>query len=320
MNLTRTMRVESTKPEADGVKSLRLVCPEGSGLPAWTPGSHIELTLPSGLIRQYSLCGDPSDANGYDIAVLREANGRGGSVEVHDVLVSEASVGVRGPINRFPLQDAPEYLFIAGGIGITPILPMVREAKRRGVNWTLVYGGRARSSMAFSAPLSDASSGNVSIVPEDELGRMDVAQILDAAAPGTAVYCCGPSGLITSVGDACAERGLGFNFERFQADPDAERRTPDAAEAFRSFEVELLKTGKVLPVAEDQSILEAVREVIPDVASSCEDGFCGSCETAVIAGIPEHHDSILSDSERAKGDTMMICVGRSRSNRLVLNL
>lgn len=314
------MHVESTKPEADGIKSLRLVCPDDGGLPDWTPGSHIELTLPSGLIRQYSLCGDPSDVDGYDIAVLREERGRGGSVEVHESLVAGATVGVRGPINRFPLQDAAEYLFIAGGIGITPILPMVREAQRRGVKWTLVYGGRTRSSMAFRAPFNDASHENVSVVPEDEFGRIDVAQVLDQADPGAAVYCCGPSGLISSVGDACAARGMAFNFERFAADPDADRGAPEGADTLRAFEVELYKAGKVLSVAEDQSILEVVREVIPDVPSSCEDGFCGSCETEVIAGVPEHRDSILSESERACGQSMMICVGRSLTNRLVLNL
>lgn len=313
------MRIESTKAEAEGVKSLRLVCPDNSGLPGWTPGSHIELALPSGLIRQYSLCGDPSDADGYDIAVLREERGRGGSVEVHESLVAGATVGVRGPINRFPLQDAAEYLFIAGGIGITPILPMVRDAQRRGAKWTLVYGGRTLSSMAFREPLDEASNDNVSIVPEDELGWINVAQVLDTAGPGAAVYCCGPSGLISSVGDACAARGTAFNFERFAADPDADRGASDA-DTFRAFEIELHKAGKVLAVAEHQSILEVVREVIPDVPSSCEDGFCGSCETEVIAGVPEHRDSILSESERACGKSMMICVGRSLTNRLVLNL
>ncbi|MFI1291780.1 PDR/VanB family oxidoreductase [Streptomyces sp. NPDC020792] len=315
------MLVKSVKSEADEVKSLRLECPDGSTrLPGWTPGAHIEITLPSGLVRQYSLFGDPSDEDGYDIAVLRQENGRGGSVEVHESLVAGTTVGVRGPINRFPLQDAAEYLFIAGGIGITPILPMVREAQRRGVKWKLVYGGRTVSSMAFCELLGEPSQGDVSFVPEDELGLIDVQLTLDTADPSAAVYCCGPHGLISSVERACSERGREFNFERFGANPDAGNGVPAFEGTSGTFEIELRKTGKVLCVAENQSILQVVREVIPDVPSSCEDGFCGSCETKVLGGVPEHHDSILSEFERAGGQTMMICVGRSRSNRLVLDL
>ncbi|QSE93754.1 oxidoreductase [Rhodococcus pseudokoreensis] len=319
MDSSHMMRVASVKSEAEEVNSLRLESPDGRKLSGWTPGAHIELTLPSGRVRQYSLHGDPADEHSYDIAVLRQESGRGGSVELHESLLAGEMVRVRGPVNRFPLRDNDEYLFIAGGIGITPIIPMVRDVQRRRKKWTLVYGGKTLTSMAFREHLSDISQGSVWFVAEDEHGRIDLKLVLDSAGSRAAVYCCGPSGLISSVEDACSERQMEFHFERFAANPEA-----GAASVLdgttRSFEVELRRTGQVLRVAENQSILQAVREAIPDVPSSCEDGFCGSCETKVLGGIPEHNDSILSESERREGNTMMICVGRSRTCRLELDL
>jgi ferredoxin-NADP reductase len=305
--------------EADGVVGLTLEHPEGGVLPAWTPGAHVDVTLPSGLIRQYSLCGDPSTASRYRIAVLREEVSRGGSEEVHDAVPVGTTLSLRGPRNHFPLVDAPDYLFIAGGVGITPILAMVREIASRGKPWRLVYGGRRRASMAFVNELAAVPGGAVEIVPEDEVGRPDIAAFLGARTPETAVYCCGPEGLLRAVEENCDRLGISgwLHVERFGANSAVP--TPEAT-GESSFEVHLAQSDLTLVVPPDRSLLSVVRDVLPDVAFSCEEGTCGTCETGVLEGLPDHRDQVLTDEEREAGDTMMICVGRSLSPRLVLNL
>ncbi|GAA1786986.1 PDR/VanB family oxidoreductase [Planosporangium flavigriseum] len=322
----RQLLVKTATWEADGVLSLRLVDPHGGELPAWEPGAHLDLVLPSGLVRQYSLCGRTDDRRAYTIAVLREVDGRGGSREVHETALVGKTVSVRGPRNRFPLEDAPRYLFLAGGIGITPILAMIREAEARGADWRLAYGGRSRSTMAFVDELVELGRGGVDgvdgvdrvdIVAQDERGLLDLDALLEQAEPGTAVYCCGPEGLLAAAEQRCGDRGISLHLERFGASGAAEP-VDDSAEV--SFEVELARSGCVVTVPPGCSILDAVRDVAPDVMTSCEEGFCGTCETKVLEGVPDHHDTILSAKERERGQTMMICVGRSKSPRLVLDL
>ncbi|SNV23822.1 oxidoreductase [Rhodococcus rhodochrous] len=303
--------------EAQDVISLLLEDPEGARLPAWEAGAHIDLVLPSGTVRQYSLCGDPADDHSYRIAVLREATGRGGSAEVH-TLRPGIRVGYRPPRNLFPLVEAEHHLLVAGGIGITPLLAMARMLTARGASWSLLYGGRSRASMAFVDEVRTLGP-DVVVVPQDELGHPDLAGALAAAPAGTAVYCCGPEPLLRAAEEA-TRAALGeeaFHYERFGAapvDPDV------AADPDEAFEVELRRSGVVLPVPAGRSLLDVVREVDPDVAFSCEDGFCGSCETKVLEGVPEHRDSVLTKAERESGTTMMICVGRSRTPRLVLDV
>lgn len=318
----RRLLVKCVTWQADGVVSLRLVDPAGAPLPPWQPGAHLDLVLPSGLIRQYSLCGSPEDRRAWTIAVLLTSDSRGGSREIHETPLAGRMVSVRGPRNRFPLVDASRYLFIAGGIGITPILPMVREVAERGAHWRLLYGGRTRSSMAFTEELTELGQDRVELVPHDERGLPDLSAFLAHAGPDTAVYCCGPEGLLAAVESHCHERdtAIALHSERFTA---AAANRPEGAPGDRTadeFEVELRRTGKVLTVPAHRSILETVREAVPEVMSSCEEGFCGTCETRVLEGTPEHADSILSERERARGRTMMICVGRSKSPRLVLDL
>jgi ferredoxin-NADP reductase len=301
--------------------SLRLVHPDGLVLPAWAPGAHLDVVLPSGLLRQYSLCGEPDDASAYRIAVLREVEGRGGSREIHETDLVGRTLGVRGPRNHFALVAAPRYLFLAGGIGITPILAMARHVSRRGVPWQLVYGGRTRATMAFVDELLALSGGSVELLAEAEHGLLPLDRILTATEPDTAVYCCGPEPMIRAVEDACLRHlppGV-LHVERFSASSAPKLPPPEPIDS-DTFEVELRRAGVVLEVPPDRTILEVVRDVVPDVLSSCEEGFCGACETTVLDGVPEHCDSILSDDERAKNDTMMICVGRSRSPRLVLDV
>jgi ferredoxin-NADP reductase len=304
--------LENKEPIADGVVLLTLRHPDGDPLPAWTPGAHVDLVLGGDLVRQYSLCGDPHDNSVLQVAVLREPDGRGGSRYVHDELAAGQLLEVCGPRNHFPLVEAERYLFIAGGIGITPILPMVAQVAAAGHDWRLVYGGRARSSMAFRDELEQRHPGNVEIRPQDEYGLLDLAAVLGAAAPGTAVYCCGPEGLLAAVEQAWPAHTL--HIERFAPKPDA------AQGPRHEFEIELAQTGTVLQVPADQTVLEVVERAGVAVLSSCQEGTCGTCETIVLDGTPDHRDSVLTAEERETGDAMMICVSRSRTPRLVLDL
>ena len=310
-----TLTVSAKEDVAEGVVSLALTHPDGARLPDWTPGSHIDLVLPDGTTRQYSLCGDRWDAHTYRIAVLREPAGRGGSAYVHDRLRPGDRVGVGGPRNHFPLVPSQRYLFIAGGIGITPLLPMVHQAELLGLDWQLLYGGRTRSSMAFHEELTAAHGERVHIVPQDELGLLDLAAWLGTLRAGTKVYSCGPAPLLAAIEAACvAWPAYTLRTERFSA---AVQTLPVRK---ASFEVELRRTGRTVTVTPDVSVLEAVRRAGADVLSSCEQGTCGTCLTPVLAGRPDHRDSVLADHERAANDCMFLCVSRSCGDRLVLDL
>ncbi len=318
----RAMEVRAIRREADDVVSIQLVNADGSQLPSWSPGAHVDLVLSSGLMRQYSLCGDPADRSSLTVAVLREADGRGGSVEVHDTVVVGSTLDVRGPRNHFKLRPADEYLLIAGGIGITPILTMARQLAADGTPFRLLYGGRSRRTMAFVNQLSALGSA-IEVVPEDEAGLLDLDAALRNVSPSAHVYCCGPEGLLRALDAAGAARGLPVHVERFAAQGSTGAATPESAiadAAGDTFDVELRRSGATVQVGPDRTILDAVRDVIPDVGASCEEGFCGACETRVLEGIPDHRDEVLDDEERASNTAMMICVGRSLSKRLVLDL
>ncbi|MDV5144611.1 PDR/VanB family oxidoreductase [Streptomyces sp. SBC-4] len=306
---TARLTVRSVVQEAEDVLGLVLADPTGAALAPWEPGAHLEVVLPSGAVRHYSLCGDPADRGTYRLGVLREPEGRGGSEEIHTSVGEGTVLGVRGPFNRFPLVPAERYLFVAGGIGITPLLPMVRSLPPG--SWSLLYGGRSLAAMAYREEL--AVLPGVTLVPRDTAGLPDLDAVLAGMPTGTAVYCCGPEGLLRAV----EERWQGpLHTERFGAAP-----VPSTGDVpAEGFEVELRRSGRTLTVRPGRTLLDAVREAVPDVAYSCEEGWCGTCETKVIAGTPEHHDSVLGEDEKASGATMMICVGRSRGARLVLDL
>lgn len=300
---------------ADGVVQLTLRHPDDEPLPAWEPGAHVDLVLREDLVRQYSLCGDPDDRSVLQVAVLREPTGRGGSHYVHDKLVADDLVRVRGPRNHFRLIDAPCYLFIAGGIGITPIMPMIARAEARGCDWRLAYGGRSRTSMAFREKLTERYGARVSIQPADETGLLDLDSLLGQPQEAAAVYCCGPEPLLAAVEDRCSRwPSDALHVERFSPmeGADAGPRT--------SFEVQLAQSGITVTVPENRSILEVVQETGIPVLSSCQSGICGTCETPVLQGVPDHRDSLLTDEEQAANDTMMICVSRACSSHLVLDL
>lgn len=307
---------------ADGVVVLDLVDPDGGTLPSWEPGAHLDVVLPSGLVRQYSLCGDLDEQRSYRVAVLREVESRGGSVEVHDTGLVGKRLGIRGPKNHFALVDAPRYLFLAGGIGVTPLVPMIQDVERRGVPWQLVYGGRSRRSMAFVGELERYGVERCAIVTEEEQGYPDFDALLCQAPEDTAVYCCGPAPMIDVVEKRCAEhlpRGA-LHIERFTLEPPSEEARAARQAGNEVVEVELARSGATIAVEPDESILDAVLRVVPDHLFSCQDGYCGTCEVGVLEGEPDHRDIVLSDEEKAAGDKMMICVSRARSGRLVLDL
>lgn len=307
--------LERKETVADGVVRLTLRHPEGHCLPAWEPGAHLDLVLAPELTRQYSLCGDPRDRSVMQVAVLREEAGRGGSRHVHDTLAEEQRVHVRGPRNHFPLVEAKRYLFIAGGIGITPILPMIARVAGSGSDWKLVYGGRTRSSMAFREELETGYPGHVEIHPQDEQGLPALLVKPGDDAAETAIYCCGPEALLNAVEQHCTNWPAGaLRVERFAPKAGV---TDGPREAF---EIELAQTGTALEVPAHRTVLDVVEESGVSVLSSCQEGTCGTCETAVLSGKPDHRDSVLTDEEQEAGDTMMICVSRSCSPRLVLDL
>ncbi|GLP69240.1 ferredoxin [Streptomyces sp. TUS-ST3] len=314
-----TLTVAGRTLVADGVVCLTLRRPDGGPLPSWTPGAHIDVLLDGdahGLVRQYSLCGHPADRGAWQIAVLREPQGRGGSAHVHDQLLEGVGVRVRGPRNNFPLRPADRHLFIAGGVGITPILPMVEAAEAAGADWRLLYGGRTRTSMAFLDRLAPHGD-RVLVRPQDEYGLLDLAAHLGTPKEGTLVHACGPEPLLRAVQEQCAGWPPGtLGVERFAPVPTAAAGTAAAT----SFELELARSGLTLTVPPDRSVLETVEEAGVDVDFSCREGTCGTCETDVLEGRPDHRDSLLTEDERAAGDTMLICVSRSCGPRLVLDL
>jgi ferredoxin-NADP reductase len=303
---------------ADDVAVLDLARPDGEELPRWQPGAHIDLVLDDGLIRQYSLCGDPLDSVVWRIGVLLDAKSRGGSRYVHEKLHEGAVVRVRGPRNHFPLVDARRYRFIAGGIGITPIITMLETSHRVGNEWTLLYGGRTRKSMAFAAELAERHGDRVTTWPQDERGLLDLEALLGEPEDGTVVYCCGPEVLLTAVEQHCAHWPAGsLHVERFAA----KTLTPaQGVTALDQFQVVCQRSGVTLEVTPDKSILELVEEAGVPITTSCYEGVCGSCQARVLEGIPDHRDAVLNAEQKDSGTVMLPCVSRSRSERLVLDL
>jgi len=312
--LETRVRVTAKEVRSEGVVLIQLADADGRPLPAWSAGSHVDVLLEGLPARQYSLCGDPADHETYRLGVLRDENGRGTSRYLHDNLQVGDVIGVRGPRNNFPLRESPRYLFIAGGIGITPVLPMIRAAETAGAEWQLVYGGRRRASMALLDELA-AYGDRVSVRPQDETGLLDLAAILGEPRTDTLVYCCGPEPLLLAVETACSSwPSHSLKVERFSAKPLSEPQ-PSCP-----FEVVLKRSGLTLTVPPDRSVLETVRSAGVAVLSSCTEGTCGTCETAVLAGEVDHRDSILDDEEKAAQDCMFICVSRALSTKLVLDL
>jgi ferredoxin-NADP reductase len=307
-------RVAEKRVVADGVVTLVLRDLDDRPFPPWTPGAHVDLLLGEARTRQYSLCGDPADHHAWRLGILREAGGES-SVHVHDRVQPGDVVRVRGPRNNFPLVESPRYLFIAGGIGITPLLPMIATVDAAGADWSLVYGGRVRSSMAFLVDLA-RYGGRVSVRPQDEAGLLDLDALLGDPRGDTRVYCCGPEPLLAAVEQRMTAWPAGaLHLERFSA-PVVERDPADE----HAVEVVLAESGRTVLVPPDQSILEALLDEGVDVLHDCQEGICGSCEVKVIDGEVDHRDFVLSEPEKAANGCMMVCVSRACGKRLVLGL
>jgi ferredoxin-NADP reductase len=286
--------------------------PVSGALPGdWPAGSHVDLVLGDGLVRQYSLI--PAPKGQWRVAVLREGNGRGGSRYIHDELAVGDRIVCRGPRNNFPLAHSPRYLFLAGGVGVTPLLRMIEQATAAGAQWRLVYCGRSRATMAFVGSL-DAGSEQVVVHADDENGVLDLAALLAEPQDETLVYACGPAPFLEACIAATRSWPPGsLHIERFspvEIDPGQESG---------EFEVELWTSGRTLTIPTDRSILDVAQDAGIQVLSSCSEGTCGTCETPVLAGEVDHRDSVLDDEEKSASLTMMVCVSRGRG-RIVLDL
>ena len=305
------MVVRERSAVADGVVLLTLEASSGATLPAWEPGAHVDLLLEPDIVRQYSLCGDPADRSRFEIAVLREPNGRGGSAYVHDKLVVSTGVEVRGPRNHFRLVDSDQYLFIAGGIGITPILPMLRQVQRQGVDWSMIYVGRSAASLPFVDELAQFGE-HVTIRTDDVQGLPNADDLLGDCPDGTAVYACGPAPMLTAIRSRLAARdNVELHFERFAAPPVVDGK---------EFSVCIASTGEVVEVGAEETLLSALQRSGVPAPYSCQQGFCGTCRTRVLGGTVEHRDTLLTEPERNAG-TMLVCISRApEDERLTLDL
>ncbi|MFJ5956982.1 PDR/VanB family oxidoreductase [Paenarthrobacter sp. NPDC092416] len=313
----RTLRVQQKRWEADGVTSLTLTDPAGTPLPQWVPGAHLSLRLPNGLTREYSLCSDPDSSSSWTVAVLRTPDSRGGSRFVHDDLPVGSLLEVEGPRTNFALEKASGYVLVAGGVGITPIIAMVRQLEKEGADWSLLYTGRSRATMAFLAEISQMPQERVTIHADDEANGNfpDIAGAVGSLPSSALVYVCGPEPLMKAV-ESAMEDPSRLRLERFKAP------VPAAAPAGEDtgFEVVCQSSGQRIVVGPTISVLDALNQAGIDVPSSCTEGICGTCEVGVVEGDVDHRDFLLSPAEQAENKSMFVCVSRCRSTQLVLNL
>ena len=307
-------RVKILRYEADDAISVVLEPVDGMSLHAWDPGSHIDLILPNGVKRQYSLIGTPDDLRSYEICVHLDASSRGGSEYVHLFLRPGQVVGVRGPRNNFPLQPADEYHFIAGGIGITALIAMIAATDMRGMPWRLDYAARSRDRMVLRDRL-DMYGDEVHRYLSQQGERLHVADTL-AESPGAHVYCCGPQGLLEDITVSAAQIGIPderLHIERFKPSP----RAPAPP---RPVTLVAARSGISVECPPERSILDALHFAGLAINSSCRAGLCGSCEVKVLEGVPEHLDDVLTPMDHEKGDKMMVCVSRALTDTLVLDV
>jgi len=309
-----SVKIAAVSDAAAGIRQFELRLPDGGELPEFTPGSHISVRVPNGLIRKYSLSNDPSERDRYVIAVLRESGGRGGSMSFVDEAKEGDTLEISAPRNDFPLVKSPAgYTFIAGGIGITPIMSMIHELKSTGGSkFKLYYLTRTKEQTAFREELSGPQFRGQVVMHHDG-GNLDNAYDLWPALeePKGHLYCCGPRGLMESVRDMAGHwNASNVHFEAFV---EPEKQTAND----RPFKVKLAQSGEVVEVPVGTTILEAIRAVGHDAPSSCESGTCGTCKTKLIAGEPDHRDLVLAERERSSN--IMICVSRAKSDELVID-
>jgi vanillate O-demethylase ferredoxin subunit len=311
------LRLTAIRYEADGVLSFEFRDPAGRELPAFAPGAHIDVLLPNGMSRSYSLCNTCAETNRYVVAVARDAKSRGGSTCVHDTLRVGQLLTVGRPRNHFPLDEsAGTTVLIAGGIGITPMWCMLQRLEALGSDWVLHYAARARQNAAFLGELHALAArhpGRVRLHFDQEQGRFDLEPVCRQIPASAHVYCCGPLPMLQAFEQATAGmRAEQVHVEYFQA--------KDAPVTAGGLQVELSRSRKIFFVQEGKTVLDAVLDAGVDVPYSCMEGICGSCEVAVLEGEPDHHDSVLSDHQKQSNKTMMLCCSGAKSPRLVLDL
>jgi ferredoxin-NADP reductase len=293
------------------VVALTLADPDGALLPSWTPGAHIDVRLPSGRRRQYSLCGPPGRRVDYRIAVRRIADGGGGSIEMHDTYAVGDTLVFEGPRNAFYLvTDDTDVLFVIGGIGVTPILPMLAMAAKREMNWRAMYAGRSRRDMPLLDEVVAMAPDRVTVWADDERGGPPrAADLLADAGPTTAVYVCGPTPMLDAVRTArdnhTQNAGAALHYERF-GPPPVVNGVP--------FELELARSRRVLSVPANRSALGVMLDSNPATAYSCQQGFCGTCKVKVLAGDVDRRGRTAED-----GDEMLVCVSRAKAGRVVID-
>lgn len=315
------VRVARRTLEAEGICGLELVACDGAPLPAFAAGSHVDVHLPGGIVRQYSLCNDPAETHRYQIAVLRDPASRGGSAAVHDLVAEGDALRISAPRNHFALAaDAPRHLLLAGGIGVTPILCMAERLAVLGARFHMHYSGRSASRMAFRERIAAAAFADrvqLHCDDGDAAQRLDIAAVLAAAEADTHLYVCGPQGFMDAVLASARQQGWAesrLHWEFFAA-ADAGPRDGDGA-----FEVQLASSGRVVAVAPDQSVTQALLAAGVDIMVSCEQGVCGTCLTRVLSGEVDHRDAYLTAQEQAANDQFTPCCSRARCERLVLDL
>ncbi len=305
----RGMRLESAS-----VASFELVSPTDAALPPFAPGAHVEVAMPSGHTRSYSLVARTADGRGYCIAVKRDPASRGGSVWLHDVARLGMALRISAPKNDFPLvEDAACSVFMAGGIGITPMLAMLQRLSALGRPWQLHYAAPSAGQMAYREQVEQLAGTCVFHAPDAEAGRMDVAAVVAAAPPGAHLYCCGPARMLDDFLAATAGRPANtVHYERFVA---AQGAATDGG-----FRVKLARDGRCLPVPAGRSVLDVLLDAGLDVPYACTQGVCGSCQVPVLAGTPDHRDSVLTDEEKAANTSMLVCCSGALSEELTLDL
>jgi len=313
--ITMPLRVNRNDQIADGIHLLEFRDPSGTPLPGFSAGAHIAVRVPNGMLRKYSLCNDPAERDRYQIAVKRESNGRGGSCSLIDDVKAGDELIVTAPVNDFGLPPrAQDFLFIAGGIGVTPIMAMIRQVMAEGKRFRLYYLSRSPETTAFRDELAASELRDKVVIHYDQgdvARSLDLRPILAERKNREHLYCCGPRPLMEAV------RAMTDHWSptavHFEAFSEAETHKPDD----KPFKVRLARSGEVLEVPTDKTILEVLRAHGLDVPSSCETGTCGTCRTKLLGGEVDHRDLVLAEHERK--DTIMICVSRARGEELTID-
>lgn len=314
-----SVKVLRRKQEALDIASFELARPDGSALPAFSAGSHIDVQVPGGLTRQYSLCNDAAENHRYRIAVLRDANSRGGSAAMHDALKEGDTLLISEPRNHFPLVHAQRTLLFAGGIGVTPLLAMAQRLATSGADFTLHYSTRSAERTAFRDEIgASAYADRVRFHFDDgeAAQKLDLAAELGAPQPGTHLYVCGPTGFI----DFVVKTAQGLGWPQEQVHLEYFGAAPQDTTGDRAFQVKIASSGAVYDIPADQTVVHALQEHGIEILTSCEQGVCGTCITRVLQGECDHRDLYFTDEEKAANDQFTPCCSRAKSPLLVLDL